>query len=110
MFRLIDITIDIIFFSINWKNYFDRSILAISMTVLQCTYIVRPVVCCLINVTRKREALLSRVNIYRAAILPINEIEISGQFMKMIYAYGIKCYRTEMKDSKKFLLVNQNRN
>ena len=34
MFRLIDITIDIIFFSINWKNYFDRSILVISMTVL----------------------------------------------------------------------------
>ena len=34
MFRLIDITIDIIFFSIDWKNYFDRSILVISMTVL----------------------------------------------------------------------------
>ena len=34
VFRLIDITIDIIFFSINWKNYFDRSILVISMTVL----------------------------------------------------------------------------
>ena len=34
MFRLIDITIDITFFSINWKNYFDPSILAISMTVL----------------------------------------------------------------------------
>ena len=34
MFRLIDKTIDIIFFSINWKNYFDRSILVISMTVL----------------------------------------------------------------------------
>ena len=34
MFRLIDITIDIIFFSINWENYFDRSILVISMTVL----------------------------------------------------------------------------
>ena len=34
MFRLIDIMIDIIFFSINWKNYFDRSILVISMTVL----------------------------------------------------------------------------
>ena len=34
MFRLIDITIDIIFFSINWKSYFDRSILVISMTVL----------------------------------------------------------------------------
>ena len=34
MFRFIDITIDIIFFSINWKNYFDRSILVISMTVL----------------------------------------------------------------------------
>ena len=32
--RLIDKTIDIIFFSINWKNYFDRSILVISMTVL----------------------------------------------------------------------------
>ena len=30
MFQLIDI----IFFSINWKNYFDRSILVISMTVL----------------------------------------------------------------------------
>ena len=37
MFRLIDITIDIIFFSINWKNYFDRSILVISMTVLEHT-------------------------------------------------------------------------
>ena len=35
MFRLIDISIDIIIFSINWKNYFDRSILVISMTVLQ---------------------------------------------------------------------------
>ena len=34
MFRLIDITIDIIFFSINRKNHFDQSILAISMTVL----------------------------------------------------------------------------
>ena len=34
MFRLIDIMIDIIFISINWKNYFDRSILVISMTVL----------------------------------------------------------------------------
>ena len=34
MFQLIDITIDIIFFSINWKKYFDRSILVISMTVL----------------------------------------------------------------------------
>ena len=34
MFRLIDKTIDITFFSINWKNYFDRSILVISMTVL----------------------------------------------------------------------------
>ena len=34
MFRLIDKTTDIIFFSINWKNYFDRSILVISMTVL----------------------------------------------------------------------------
>ena len=34
MFRLIDITIDIIIFSINWKNYFDRSILVMSMTVL----------------------------------------------------------------------------
>ena len=32
--RLIDITIVIMFFSINWKNYFDRSILVISMTVL----------------------------------------------------------------------------
>ena len=37
MFRLIDITIDITFFSINWKNYFDRSILVISMTVLSCS-------------------------------------------------------------------------
>ena len=34
MFRLIDMIIDIILFSINWKNYFDRSILVISMTVL----------------------------------------------------------------------------
>ena len=34
MFQLIDITIDILFFSINWKKYFDRSILVISMTVL----------------------------------------------------------------------------
>ena len=34
VFRLIDITIDIFFFSINWKNYFDRSILVILMTVL----------------------------------------------------------------------------
>ena len=34
VFPLIDIIIDIIFFSINWKNYFDRSILVISMTVL----------------------------------------------------------------------------
>ena len=34
MFQLIDKTIDIIFFSINWKNYFDQSILVISMTVL----------------------------------------------------------------------------
>ena len=34
MFRLIDISIDMIFFSINWKNYFDRSILFIAMTVL----------------------------------------------------------------------------
>ena len=33
MFRLIDI----VFFSINWKNYFDRSILVISMTVLMDT-------------------------------------------------------------------------
>ena len=33
MFPLIDKTIDISF-SINWKNYFDRSILVISMTVL----------------------------------------------------------------------------
>ena len=39
MFRLFDITIDIIFFSINWKNYFDRSILVISMTVLDDTVI-----------------------------------------------------------------------
>ena len=30
MFRLIDISIDIIFFSINWKNYFDGSILVIN--------------------------------------------------------------------------------
>ena len=37
MFRLIDITIDIIFFSINWKNYFERLILVISMTVLKPT-------------------------------------------------------------------------
>ena len=37
MFRLIDKTIDIIFFSINWKNYFERSILVISMTVLPYT-------------------------------------------------------------------------
>ena len=37
VFRLIDITIDIIFFSINWKNCFDRSILVISMTVLFIT-------------------------------------------------------------------------
>ena len=34
MFRLIDIIIDIIFFSINRKKYFDRSILVKSMTVL----------------------------------------------------------------------------
>ena len=34
MFRLIDIIIDIILFSINWKNYFDRSILFISMILL----------------------------------------------------------------------------
>ena len=34
VFRLIDIIIDIILFSINWKNDFDRSILVISMTVL----------------------------------------------------------------------------
>ena len=33
VFRLIDIII----FSINWKNYFDRSILVISMTVLEST-------------------------------------------------------------------------
>ena len=33
MFR----SIDIIFFSINWENYFDRSILVISMTVLTGT-------------------------------------------------------------------------
>ena len=38
MCRLIDITINI-FFLINWKNYFDRSILDISMTVLQYTQI-----------------------------------------------------------------------
>ena len=37
MFRLIDKTSDIIFFSINWKDYFDRSILVISMTVLIIT-------------------------------------------------------------------------
>ena len=37
MFRLIDITIDIIFFSINWKKYLDISILVISMTVLDLT-------------------------------------------------------------------------
>ena len=35
MFRLIDISIDIKKNSINWKDYFDRSILVISMTVLQ---------------------------------------------------------------------------
>ena len=34
VFLLIDITIDMIFFSINWINYFDRSTLVISMTVL----------------------------------------------------------------------------
>ena len=34
MSRLINITIEIIFFSINCKNDFDRSILVISMTVL----------------------------------------------------------------------------
>ena len=34
VFRLKDITIDILFFTINWKNYFDSSILVISMTVL----------------------------------------------------------------------------
>ena len=39
MFRLINISIDIIFFSINWKNYFDRSILVISMTVLIMLYV-----------------------------------------------------------------------
>ena len=33
MFRLIEITINTIFFSTNWKYYFDRSILVISMTV-----------------------------------------------------------------------------
>ena len=38
VFRLIDIIIDMIFFSINWKNYFDRSIVVISMTVLVITY------------------------------------------------------------------------
>ena len=31
---LIGITIDIIFFSMNWKNYFDLLILVISMTAL----------------------------------------------------------------------------
>ena len=35
VFRLNDKTIDIIFVLINWKNYFDRSIHVISMTVLQ---------------------------------------------------------------------------
>ena len=39
MFRLIEISIDIIFFSISWKNYFDRSILVISMKVLELRYI-----------------------------------------------------------------------
>ena len=34
MFQLIDITIDLKLFSINWKNYCDQSILVISMTVL----------------------------------------------------------------------------
>ena len=38
MFRSIDIMIDIIFFSIIWKKYFDRSILVISMTVLKDTF------------------------------------------------------------------------
>ena len=33
-FESIDITIDIIFYSINWENNFDRSILVILMTVL----------------------------------------------------------------------------
>ena len=31
---LIDMTIEIIFFLLDWKNYVDRSILVISMTVL----------------------------------------------------------------------------
>ena len=39
VFRLIDIMIDIIFFSINWKKHFDRSILVISMTVVVATSI-----------------------------------------------------------------------
>ena len=39
MVRLIDIIIDMIFFSINWKNYFDQSILVISMAVLDATWI-----------------------------------------------------------------------
>ena len=34
MFRLIDKTIDIKKNLINWKNYFDQTILVISMTVL----------------------------------------------------------------------------
>ena len=38
-FELIDKTIDIIFFSINWKNYFDQSILVLSMTVLVVCHI-----------------------------------------------------------------------
>ena len=38
--RLIGITIDIIFIMINWKKYFDRTILVISMTaLLQAGYI-----------------------------------------------------------------------
>ena len=42
MFRLIDIMIDITFFSINLKNYFDRSILVISMTVLYAAVLSNP--------------------------------------------------------------------
>ena len=37
VFRLIDITIDIIFFSINLEDYFDRLILVMSMTVQAVT-------------------------------------------------------------------------
>ena len=51
MFQLFDITIDIIFFSINWQNYFDRSILVISMTVLLYSMMERPNKSCLVPVT-----------------------------------------------------------